>query len=43
MAVDYDSKQYLEGVDTYWRAANYLISWPTILTGQPIVEPGINF
>ena len=24
MAVDYDSKKYLESVDAYWRAANYL-------------------
>ncbi|GAA3624259.1 phosphoketolase family protein [Secundilactobacillus similis DSM 23365 = JCM 2765] len=38
MAVDYDSKQYLEGVDTYWRAANYLSVGQLFLRDNPLLN-----
>ena len=38
MAVDYDSKQYLESVDAYWRAANYLSVGTLFLMGDPLLR-----
>ncbi len=38
MAEDYDSKQYLEGVDTYWRAANYLSVGQLYLRDNPLLN-----
>ncbi len=38
MAVDYDSKQYLDGVDTYWRAANYLSVGQLFLRDNPLLN-----
>ena len=38
MAVDYDSKKYLESVDAYWRAANYLSVGTLYLMGDPLLR-----
>lgn len=38
MAVDYDSKQYLESVDAYWRAANYLSAGTLFLMNDPLLR-----
>ena len=38
MAVDYDSKQYLESVDAYWRAANYLSVGTLFLMNDPLLR-----
>ena len=38
MAVDYDSKKYLESVDAYWRAANYLSVGTLFLMGDPLLR-----
>ena len=38
MAVDYDSKQYLESVDAYWRAANYLSVGTLFLMHNPLLR-----
>lgn len=38
MAVDYDSKQYLESVDAYWRAANYLGVGTLFLMHNPLLR-----
>ena len=38
MAVDYDSKAYLESVDAYWRAANYLSVGQLFLKDNPLLQ-----
>ena len=38
MAVDYDSKKYLESVDAYWRAANYLSVGTLFLMHNPLLR-----
>ena len=38
MAVDYDSKAYLENVDAYWRAANYLSVGTLFLMHNPLLR-----
>lgn len=38
MAVDYDSKEYLESVDAYWRAANYLSVGQLFLKDNPLLQ-----
>lgn len=38
MAVDYDSKEYLELVDKYWRAANYLSVGQLYLRKNPLLK-----
>ena len=38
MTVDYDSKQYLENVDAYWRAANYLSVGTLFLMHNPLLR-----
>ncbi|GEO67258.1 phosphoketolase family protein [Levilactobacillus spicheri] len=35
---NYDSKQYLEGVDKYWRAANYLSVGQLFLRDNPLLK-----
>ena len=38
MAVNYDSKEYLETVDAYWRAANYLSVGTLFLMHNPLLR-----
>ncbi len=38
MTVDYDSKEYLELVDKYWRAANYLSVGQLFLRDNPLLK-----
>ncbi|GLB47364.1 putative phosphoketolase 1 [Philodulcilactobacillus myokoensis] len=38
MSEDFDSKQYLEGVDKYWRAANYLSVGQLYLRNNPLLK-----
>lgn len=38
MAVDYDSKDYLNSVDAYWRAANYLSVGQLFLMKNPLLK-----
>lgn len=38
MAVDYNSKEYLETVDAYWRAANYLSVGTLFLMHNPLLR-----
>lgn len=38
MAVDYDSKQYLESMNAYWRAANYLSVGQLFLMKNPLLR-----
>ncbi|KRM58788.1 phosphoketolase family protein [Secundilactobacillus malefermentans] len=38
MAVDFDSKEYLEGLDKYWRAANYLSVGQLFLRDNPLLK-----
>ncbi|PWF99848.1 phosphoketolase family protein [Levilactobacillus bambusae] len=38
MAVDYDSKEYLEGVIKYWNAANYLSVGQLFLRDNPLLK-----
>ncbi|KRN58451.1 phosphoketolase family protein [Limosilactobacillus secaliphilus] len=38
MTVDYDSKEYLENVDKYWRAANYLTAGTLFLMHNPLLR-----
>ena len=38
MAVNYDSKEYLETVDAYWRAANYLSAGQLYLLDNPLLK-----
>ncbi|HJE86170.1 MAG TPA: phosphoketolase, partial [Levilactobacillus hammesii] len=35
---NYDSKEYLEGVDRYWRAANYLSVGQLFLRDNPLLK-----
>ena len=36
MAVDFDSKAYLEKVDAWWRATNYLSAGMIFLKSNPL-------
>ena len=38
MAVNYDSKQYLAGMEKYWRAANYLSVGQLYLRNNPLLK-----
>lgn len=38
MTVDYDSKQYLESVDAYWRATTYLSAGAMFLMHNPLLR-----
>ncbi|GAB6092860.1 phosphoketolase family protein [Furfurilactobacillus curtus] len=38
MAVDYDSQEYLDTVDAYWRAANYLSVGQLFLKDNPLLK-----
>ncbi|HAT55851.1 MAG TPA: phosphoketolase [Lactobacillus sp.] len=38
MAVDYDSQEYLDKVDAYWRAANYLSVGQLFLKDNPLLK-----
>lgn len=38
MAVDYSSKEYLDKVDAWWRAANYISSWPNFMKDNTLLK-----
>ena len=38
MTVDFNSKAYLDKVDAWWRAANYISAAQMYLKRQPVVE-----